>query len=157
MTTTTVIFRQWRAKRDRYYGNGIIALFPYEPADSDGLMCESYEHTGQHGGADLAGVIARTRPAAPADYAALKRELESPPYDYKLATVQRTPHRAADVRRLVLERDGKYGIQTSDPDHTERTLRLAGLCNHQTGYGLPWMTYCGLPKPCPEHPGNDTY
>ena len=62
---TPVIFRQWRAKRDQYYGNGIIALFPYEPADNAGLLCQAYEHMGQHNPASLSYIMARTRPASP--------------------------------------------------------------------------------------------
>jgi hypothetical protein len=84
-----VIFRKWYKQQD---GTGVIALFPDEAWNRSG-MCSSYEHIGQHGGADLAGVIARTRPASPADYAALKRELESPPYDYELTVIRRSPHK----------------------------------------------------------------
>ena len=57
-------------------------------------MVSSYEHTGQHGAADLAGVISRTRPATEAEYAALKAELEAAPYRYRLAVIQRTPKTA---------------------------------------------------------------
>jgi hypothetical protein len=149
---TTVIFRQWRTKRD---GHGVIALFPYEPHDHSGVMCSSYEHVGQHGGADLAGVISRTELARPEAYAALKRELESAPYGYDLTVLRRTPPLAAEARRLLSasHEGGNGDIQVMYPDQAERALRAAGRCDYQTGYGLPWYTYCGLPAPCPFHAG----
>ena len=71
---TKVIFRKWRRKD----GGGIIALFPEVPADTTGHLCSSYEHIGQHGGADYNLVVfKKTRPAKPAEYAELKKELES--------------------------------------------------------------------------------
>ena len=85
---TTVLFRRWRAEKD---GSGVIALFPFEPGWRHPLVM-SYEHTGQHGNADFNGVMRRTRPATPAEYAALKTELESPPFWYVLDVRQRTPH-----------------------------------------------------------------
>lgn len=86
---TTVIFRKWYKAQD---GTGVIALFPDVPGD--GPMCQSYEHVGQHGSADAAGVISRTKPATPEEYAALKRELEAAPYHYRLKVVRRMPHKA---------------------------------------------------------------
>jgi hypothetical protein len=86
--TTIVIFRKWQTRAD---GHGVIALFPKLPGGTSG-MCDSFEHTGQHGAADLAGVIRRTRPATPDEYADLKRELESAPYSYVLTVRQRSPH-----------------------------------------------------------------
>lgn len=69
METTVVVFRKW--------GNGdIIALFPFEREASTSFACLSYEHIGQHGGADYPGVVRETRPASPAEYAELKAELE---------------------------------------------------------------------------------
>jgi hypothetical protein len=85
--TTIVIFRKWHTRAD---GHGVIALFPALPDGRRG-MCDSFEHVGQHGAADLRGVIARTKPARPAEYADLKRELESAPYGYVLDVRQRTP------------------------------------------------------------------
>jgi hypothetical protein len=83
---TLVVFRKWRD----HYG-GIIALFP---EDVDGGFCSSYEHVGQHGDASYSGVIRQTTPATPEEYADLKRELESAPYNYDLRVVKRyTPKR----------------------------------------------------------------
>lgn len=69
-TATRVIFRVW--------SNGdVLALFPDLPADVNGLHVTSYEHVGQHGAADYAGCIGRTRAARPDEYAALAKELTS--------------------------------------------------------------------------------
>ncbi len=91
---TMVVFRKWYRKSD---GNGVIALFPLVSAqggraygDASGMV-QSFEHVGQHGAADYAGVLSRTRPAKPAEYADLLKELESPPYDYWLDVKRRAP------------------------------------------------------------------
>lgn len=64
-----VIFRRWKDSGD------IIALFPELPADLYGQYCDSYEHVGQHGGADYWGVVQQTTPASPAEAADLAAEL----------------------------------------------------------------------------------
>ena len=81
-----VVFRKWRDK-----SGGILALFPEIAVDMEGYYCESFEHMGQHGGADYRGCIARTVPAKPEEYADLKRELESYPYEYRLRVIRRAP------------------------------------------------------------------
>lgn len=78
---TDVIFRVWKRQ------GGVIALFP--GIDEGNGKISSYEHHGQHGGADYMGVMGLTRPAKPAEYASLKRELESPPYNYRFRVMQR--------------------------------------------------------------------
>jgi hypothetical protein len=79
---TRVVFRKWNRK------NGtVIALFP-DIGHAPGLV-SSYEHVGQHGGADYSGVINHTKPATPDEYADLKKELESAPYNYNLRVVKR--------------------------------------------------------------------
>lgn len=75
---TEVVFRKWPSSQS------IIALFPYEFEDQYELNCSSYEHHGQHGGADYSGCISRTAPASPAEYADLKAELESLGYNLKI-------------------------------------------------------------------------
>lgn len=71
---TTVIFRVWKSGSGK---GDVIALFPLEKWDDRGMsLCQSYEHVGQHGGANYNGVMNRTRPATPAEYADLRRELE---------------------------------------------------------------------------------
>lgn len=58
----------------------VIALFPDEWWG--GGLVSSFEHVGQHGGADYEAVMSRTRPSTPKEIEPLKRELESPPYEY---------------------------------------------------------------------------
>jgi hypothetical protein len=84
---TIVVFRKWNSDSD---GHDVIALFP-EVAEYNG-MCMSYMHMGQHGAADYDSVVARTVPATPEEYAPLKRELESAPYNYNLVIRKRRPH-----------------------------------------------------------------
>ena len=69
-----VVFRIWRD------GGGPIALFPELPADPLGRHCLSYAHVGQHAAADYHGVVRRTLPARPEQYAALARELSASGY-----------------------------------------------------------------------------
>ena len=73
---TPVVFRVWRDS------GSVLALFP--TIDEGWGLCRSYEHVGQHSGADYAGCIARTRPAKPAEYAALKRELTQRGYNLRV-------------------------------------------------------------------------
>lgn len=67
---TKVIFRKWP-------DGDILALFPEVPADIVGGLCSSYEHCGQHGGADYFHCITKTKPALPSEYEVLKVELET--------------------------------------------------------------------------------
>jgi len=71
----------------------VLALFPGLEAKPG--YCESFEHVGQHGAADYAGCISRTRPAKMTenDVKALYRELESAPYGYRLRVQVRRPRR----------------------------------------------------------------
>ena len=86
---TPVVFRYWRSPGLLC---DVIALFP-TLTDRGRNDCESFEHHGQHGGADYAGVIRATRPATPAEYADVKAELEAPPYSYRLDIRKRKPGR----------------------------------------------------------------
>jgi hypothetical protein len=45
-----------------------------------------------------------TRPATPEEYADLKRELERPPYEYRLHVIKRTPKDSADIRAAEIRR-----------------------------------------------------
>jgi hypothetical protein len=65
-----VVFRRWSAAD----GGGVIALFPDQP-EGRGRV-NSYEHVGQHGGADYHGVVGRTKPAKPDEYRNLLQELK---------------------------------------------------------------------------------
>ena len=73
-----VIFRVWKMRgSERIAGGGVIALFPDERWDKDGLHCSSYQHIGQHGGATYHHVMSNTRPATPEEYKELESELET--------------------------------------------------------------------------------
>jgi len=78
---TKVIFRQ-------FHDGDIIALFPEIPADNDGKYCQSYQITGQHGGASYAHIIKNTVRAVCADYKDTHKELEKL-YGYKITVYHR--------------------------------------------------------------------
>lgn len=86
-----VVFRKWRD------GGGVIALFPELPADPFGYYCDSYEHVGQHGGADYHGVVRYSTPATPEQSAALAAELHQ--IGYRLVPVRRASPQHHDRRR----------------------------------------------------------
>lgn len=96
---TPVIFRKARKK----YGGEVIALFPAEPW-SNAYDCACYVHVGQHGAADPHHVINTSRLATPAEYADLKRELESAPYGYRLKLYTRLQRSFMAMRRATLAR-----------------------------------------------------
>jgi len=79
-----VVFRVWPKSE----GGDVIALFPYDHAHD--YYCTGYQHIGQHGAADFHGVVSRTRLAKPAEYVALKSELES--IGYCLKIIKRVNH-----------------------------------------------------------------
>ena len=71
---TKVIFRQWA-------DGSIIALFPELQGDQSFYNCLSYEHTGQHGAADIVGVIRDTFKPYAGKADDLKKELETIGYN----------------------------------------------------------------------------
>lgn len=89
---TVVVFRKWRDSGD------ILALMPEIASDIYGRYCQSYEHVGQHGGADYTGCIAATVPATKAEYRALAKELRR--IGYKLDIRQRATS-AMQAKRLA--------------------------------------------------------
>ena len=90
---TAVLFRVWDGE--------LIALFPRIAGDTnDPHTCQSYQRVGQHGAADLRGIMARSRPATPAEYKPLQEELEG--RGYVLDIRQRTPSNALAQRRAEL-------------------------------------------------------
>ena len=97
---TIVVFRRWNS------GFGIIALFPEHPSDYQGFFCDSYEHIGQHGGADYHGIIQASTPATRQEYADLKQELTRLGYRLEIRT-RTSPElhqrRIATARRYLLQ------------------------------------------------------
>lgn len=90
---TLVVFRRWKENGD------IIALFPELPSDINGFYCDSYEHVGQHGGADYYGVIEATKPVRNKDAKELARELTR--IGYRLKPIKRASYRMHEVRRAT--------------------------------------------------------
>lgn len=85
-----VVFRRWNS-------GDIIALFPTIPADIFGDLCESYQHVGQHGGADYHGVIQQTTSVATEDAADLVEELIE--IGYNLQPIKRASWKHHERRR----------------------------------------------------------
>jgi len=85
---TVVIFRKWP-------DGEILALFPGEPSDVVGRLCTSYQHIGQHSGADYAGCMARTKRATAAEYAPLLKELRQIGYDNLQIRLRWQPRRGS--------------------------------------------------------------
>jgi hypothetical protein len=85
---TIVVFRYWQRE--------LIALFPELAADMNGYYCDSYQHVGQHGGADYAGIIRNSRPATKQEYKDLAHELRQ--RGYKLDIRQRSSRYIRDKR-----------------------------------------------------------
>ena len=71
---TPVIFRVWPE-------GDVIAIFPELAYSRDGHLCMSYQHVGQHGGADCELVTKATRPATRAEYTELANELTQRGYN----------------------------------------------------------------------------
>jgi hypothetical protein len=89
---TAVLFRRSRK------GNFVTAVFPCIPADDSGDLMSCFAHVGQHGAAGHAWFYSM-RPAKPAEYAELKRELESEPYGYRLKVFARIQPWMHEARR----------------------------------------------------------
>ena len=71
----------------------IVAVFPDDPSDGRPGNMGCYTHLGQHGGCSRDWYLT-SKPATPAEYESLKRELESEPYEYRFRVLRRLPARA---------------------------------------------------------------
>jgi len=94
MTTATnplaVIFREFEGET--------LAIFPEMPWSRSPNECGSYARIGQHGACDPAHIIANSRPADPDKADALRRELESAPFEYSLRPLLRMTRKAVENR-----------------------------------------------------------
>ena len=81
---TKVVFR-------KYPDGEIIALFPGEKWNDTSEMVTSYQHIGQHGGADYKWVIYKTVKANPSEYYDLAKELEGLGYILDIRLAKRQP------------------------------------------------------------------
>ena len=104
---TPVLFRMGRGKG--YKGDGAVAVFPCEPHDMSGDTMTCYVHVGQHGACDLGWYRTRTRAAKPEEYAALKLELESAPYGYRLRVYSRMQPWMREAHRVEVQRLRELG------------------------------------------------
>jgi len=93
MDKDVVVFRKWKD------GFGVIALFPKIPTDLYGYYCESYEHVGQHGGADYHGVVMNSRLATPEESADLAEELTR--IGYQLRVIKKASQIHHEKRRRL--------------------------------------------------------
>ncbi len=91
---TLVAYRRWRTQPKT-----VFALFPELPSDYQGFYCDSYEHVGQHAGADYYGCINASDPVNDEDAADLRRELER--IGYILKPIKRASQRVHDARRAT--------------------------------------------------------
>jgi hypothetical protein len=98
MTDDDIVLVIFRAERSGQFKGDVTAVFPTLPADQHGHMMTCYAHIGQHSGCDH-GWYNKTRPAKPDEYADLKRELESVPYEYKLKVCKRISSKHRDELR----------------------------------------------------------
>ncbi len=94
---TPVLFRVAYGDEPAGMAAKLTAIFICEPATLAGDTMTCYAQIGQHGACSWDWVRSKTRAATPAEYADLKRELESPPFGYRLRVFKyRTrPHKFA--------------------------------------------------------------
>ena len=81
---TDVVFRYDTTKD---WKGTIFALLPHECADHQGNVT-TYQHVGQHSAADYLYCISKSRPATPAEYADLKKEMEGMGYNFNVIQKQ---------------------------------------------------------------------
>jgi hypothetical protein len=81
---TDVIFRVDNTKD---FKGTVYTLFPHEVIDYRGLV-SSYQHVGQHSGANYLDCINTSKPATAKQYKALKLELENIGYRFNIVNRQ---------------------------------------------------------------------
>lgn len=77
----------FRVDTSKDFKGTVFALFPHDVCDHRGHVT-SYQHVGQHSGADYRGCIATSKPATPEQYADLKAEMESIGYEINVVKKQ---------------------------------------------------------------------
>lgn len=101
---TPVVFRK---ERD----GEITAVFPCDPADTNGNLMSCFAHVGQHSACGFEWYYT-TKPALPEEYADLKQELESAPYGYRLRVYRRITSELRD--RFLAEARRLKGLLVDD-------------------------------------------
>jgi hypothetical protein len=95
-----VVDVMFRVVKAGAFKGDVDAWFPGLPG-TDVFDMTVYAHVGQHSTGDPQYMRTKTRPAKRSEYAALKRELESPPFNYKLRVVQKATAKHARQRRAA--------------------------------------------------------
>lgn len=86
-------------------GEEVIAIFPCEPGDRYGYKMLCYAKMGQHSTCSVEWARSRKhRSATPDEYAELRRELESAPYNYRLKVYRRMRGWMENARRANARR-----------------------------------------------------
>lgn len=81
----------------------VTAVFPTLPGTNDPWSMTCYAHIGQHSSASIEWV--RTaKPATPAQYAPLLRELQSIYHEYELVVRRRLSWKDTDRRKAALQK-----------------------------------------------------
>ncbi len=93
---TLVVFRKSKGE--------VTALFPLEPGTNSPYDMTCYCHIGQHSAAGM-DFIGDSKPAKPAEYRDLARELRN--LGYKLQIGKRIPRNSVKIRRKKLAELGK--------------------------------------------------
>jgi len=94
MRNDPVVIRVWKGD-----DSDVFALFPADPADHYGHFCTSYQHIGQHAGADYAHCIANSRPATRREAAPLLAELRR--IGYRPRVLKRAGRRHHEKRLAI--------------------------------------------------------
>jgi len=92
----------FRVDKPGTHCDDVTAVFPTLPGSPGEMTC--YARVGQHGSCTAAWMLADTRPAKPEEYAALKRELESAPFYYRLDVRKRISPQMRDARNKAERR-----------------------------------------------------
>lgn len=100
---TKVIFRKWNKSVDK--NQGIIAIFPEDPATMSSYNCNSWEWVGEHGACDPGLVIKVSKPATEIEYQEVKDYLENY-YGYNLDVIQRLRYNAIEIRQQKIQEIG---------------------------------------------------
>jgi len=92
--TDAVVIRVWKGD-----DTDVFALFPTDPADNYGRLCTSYQHIGQHAGAEYGHCIANSRPAKCREAAPLLAELRR--IGYRPHVLKRASRRHHETRLAI--------------------------------------------------------
>ena len=140
LEVTRVDLTEEREKREpvkvvfRKHPDGdIVALFP--ELSEDGSSCVSYEHVGQHGSADYAYCISRTKPAKPEEYSDLLAELKTLGYDsLKVVLSYRIAKRPNGIRRYYTIEVPEDAVRS---DEEALDLAVLQIKDRQRVYRMP--------------------